>query len=195
MTHTYKRIASAFYWKGLERDVRQFVRACETCQCFKYETVASPALLQPLPIPEHIWTKLSMDFICGLPRSYAKSTILVVVDCLSKAAHFIALHHPFSAVEVAWVFMDSVVKLHGFPKSIVTNKDPIFCGKFWKELFRLHGVKLQCSSAYQPQSNGQTKVLNRCLECYLRQISLLVVEVAGRCIRRIGINGELHSSR
>lgn len=167
-TATYRRLSSVFYWKGLERDVREFVRGCITCNRFKPENVASPGLLQPLPIPEHVWTDLSMDFICGLPKSYSKSTILVVVDRLSKAAHFMALQHPFTAVDVAQCFFDNVVKHHGFPQSIVTDRDPVFGGKFWRELFRLHGVRLQFSSAYHPQSDGQTEVLNRCLECYLR---------------------------
>lgn len=116
MTLTYKRIASIFQWKGLSRDVREFIRTCDVCQRFKYETVALPELLQPLPIPEHICSELSMDFISGLPVSYSKTTILVVVDRLSKAACFVALKHPFSTVEVAQVFMDNVIKLHGFPK-------------------------------------------------------------------------------
>ncbi|KAK4271035.1 hypothetical protein QN277_019789 [Acacia crassicarpa] len=165
---TFKRLASVFYWKGMEKDVRNFVRECVICQRFKLELVASPGLLQPLPIPNHVWTELSMDFISGLPKSYSKTTILVVVDRLSKAAHFMALKHPFTAMDVALLFMDNVVKLHGFPKSIVSDRDPIFCGKFWKELFRLYGVNLHYSSAYHPQTDGQTEVLNRCLECYLR---------------------------
>lgn len=72
----------------------------------------------------------------------------------SKAAHFIALKHPFTVMEVAQVFMDNMVKDHDFPKSIVTERDPIFCGKFWCDLFRLYGVKLQYSSAYHPMSDG-----------------------------------------
>lgn len=168
MQPTFRRISSVFYWKGLEKDVRNFVRECVICQRFKPELVASPGLLQPLPIPEQVWSELSMDFISGLPCSYGKTVIFVVVDRLSKAAHFMSLKHPYSAVEVARVFMDNVVKLHGFPKSIVSDRDALFCGKFWKELFRLYGVKLHYSSAYHPQSDGQTEVLNRCLESYLR---------------------------
>lgn len=171
MNPTYKRLASFFYWKGMERDVRNYVRQCTTCQHFKLELGASPGLLQPSPIPDHVWFELSMDFISGLRKSYSKTTILVVVDCLSKAAHFMALKHPFTAVDVASVFVDNVVKLHGFPKSIVLDCDPIFCGKFWKELSRLYGVKLHFSSVYYPQTDGQIEVLNHCLECYLRCVT------------------------
>lgn len=131
----------------MEKDVHNFVRECTTCQRFKPELVASLGLVQPLPIPECVWSELSMGFISGLPKSYYKTTILVVADQLSKAAHFMALKHLFTAVDVAHIFMDNVVELHGFPKSIVIDHDPIFCGKFWKELFCLHGVKLCCFSA------------------------------------------------
>ena len=87
---------------------------------------------------------------------------------MSKAAHFAALKHPYTVVDVARLFMDTVVKLHGFPKTIVSDRVAAFCGKFWRELFRLQGVKLQYSSAYHPRSDGQTEVVNRSLECYLR---------------------------
>ena len=97
-----------------------------------------------------------MDFISNHPKSYSKIVILVVVDQLSKTTHFMYLKHPFSDTDVAQLFMDNIVKLHGFPKSIVTDRDPLFCGKFWRELY---GVKLQYSYAYHPQSDGQTKVL------------------------------------
>lgn len=79
----------------MEKDVRTYVHQCTTCQHFKPELVASPRLLQPMPILNHVWPKLSMDFISGLPKSYSKTTILVVVDHLSKAACFMALKHPF----------------------------------------------------------------------------------------------------
>lgn len=89
---------------------------------------------------------------------------MVVVDCFSKGAHFGALPTHHTAYKVALLFLDLVCKLHGFPKGLVSNRDPIFISGFWRELFRLSGTKLWMSTTYHPQSNGQTEVLNRILE-------------------------------
>lgn len=98
---THQRIKGLFNWKGMAKDIQIYIRSCTTCQQSKYDSAAYPGLLQPLPIPSTIWKDISMDFIEGLPPSYGNTVILAVVDCLSKAAHFISLHHPYTAVSVA----------------------------------------------------------------------------------------------
>lgn len=125
-------------------------------------------LLQPLPIPAGVWQDLSMDFIEGLPKSEGCTVILVVVDRLTKYAHFLPLKHPYIATTIAKLFMDNVVKLHGLPHSIVIDRDTIFVSHFWKELFRLYKVNLHLSTTYHPQTDGQTKRVNQCLEMFLR---------------------------
>lgn len=165
---TVQRVKSLFYWKGLTKDIQAYFHSCRICQQCKYDNAASPGLLQPLQIPEGAWLDISLDFIDGLPLSFGKYVILVVVDRFSKAAHFMSLCHPYTAASVAQTFLDNVFKLHGFPRSIVSDKDAVFLSQFWQELFKLQSCALHQSSAYHPQSDGQTEVVNRCLETYLR---------------------------
>ncbi|CAL5396342.1 unnamed protein product [Camellia sinensis] len=168
---TTKRIQRILYWKGLKNDVSKLVSECDICQRFKGENVKSPGLLQPLAIPNRVWSDISMDFIEGLPKSHGRFVIFVVVDRLTKYGHFMALSHPYTAEDVAQVFLDQVYKLHGLPSSIVSDRDEVFTSNFWHELFTLQGCKLCLSSAYHPQTDGQTEILNKCLENYLRCMS------------------------
>jgi len=109
-----------------------------------------------------------MDFIDGLPMSNGKTVIRVVVDHFSKAAHFMALSHPYSPLTLAHAYLDNVFKLHECPTFVVSDRDKVFTSDFWKKFFTLQGVELKMSSAYHPHSDGQTEVVNRCLETYLR---------------------------
>jgi hypothetical protein len=164
---TYHRVKKVFFWDGLKTDVQRFVAECLDCQQNKVETIKAPGLLQPLSIPSQHWEEVSMDFITGLPKSKGKSVIMVIVDRLTKYAHFCALSHPFKASTVATAFMEIVQKLHGSPKIIVRDRDPIFTRHFWTELFSFLGTQLDHISSYHPQSNGQTEIVNKFMEGYL----------------------------
>ncbi|MCH81864.1 hypothetical protein A2U01_0002657 [Trifolium medium] len=165
---TYRRIAANVYWIGMKNTIQEFVRACDICQRQKYLTSSPGGLLQPLPIPNRVWEDLSIDFITGLPKSKGYEAILVVVDRFSKYVHFVPLKHPYTAKIIAEIFVREVVRLHGIPLSIVSDRDPVFMSNFWKELFKLQGTILKMSTAYHPETDGQTEVVNRCLETYLR---------------------------
>jgi hypothetical protein len=152
-TKTYDRVKRSFFWDGMKQDIRNFVAECDVCQRNNGETVKSPSTLQPLPIPPAIWKDISMDFITGLPKSENKSVIMVVVDRLSKYAHFCALQHLFTASTLAQIVMYQVFKLHGMPHSIVSDRNPTFTSIFWQELFK-QGTQLHLSTAYHPQTDG-----------------------------------------
>jgi hypothetical protein len=117
--------------------IHTFVVECDTYQHNKDETVKTPGTLQPLPLPPTIWMDISMDFIVGLPKSDNKLVNMVVVDRLSKNAHFRALQHPFTTSTVAHIFMDNIFKLYGMPHFVVSDRDLTFTNNFWQELFKL----------------------------------------------------------
>jgi hypothetical protein len=165
---TYRRLADSLYWVGMQRSIRDFVRACDVCQRQKYNATTPGGLIQPLPIPNAVWEDLSLDFVTGLPKSKGYEAVLVVVDRLSKYSHFILLKHPYTAKSIAEIFVREVVRLHGIPNSLISDRDPIFVGHFWMELFKQQGTRLKMSSSYHPETDGQTEVINRCLEGYLR---------------------------
>ncbi|WVZ17271.1 hypothetical protein V8G54_010253 [Vigna mungo] len=148
---TFKRIAGVLYLKGMKKDIKEWVQQCAVCQRNKAETLAPAGLLQPLPIPTQVWSDISMDFIGGLPKVKGKDTILVVMDRLMKYAHSLAFAHPFTATEVAQLFIKEIVRLCGFPSTIVSDRDNIFLSNFWKELFKQAGTKLKVQHCISSQ--------------------------------------------
>ena len=114
----------------MKQDVDNFVKQCNICQHAKHSLQHPMGLLQPLPIPEGVWQNLTMDFIEGLLKSEGCTVILVIVDRLTKYAHFLPVKYPYTAATIAQLFMDHVVKLHGLPASIVSDRDTIFVSHF-----------------------------------------------------------------
>jgi hypothetical protein len=157
-----------FHVPNARAAVSDFVRECHMCQCNKTEQLHPAGLLQPLDVPTTVWADIAIDFVEGLPKIKGKSVILTVVDRFSKAAHFLRLGHSYTAMTVAQVFFDSVVKLHGIPSTIICDWDPVFTVRFWKELFAMARVKLQFTSAFHPQTDVQSEATNKIISMYLR---------------------------
>ncbi|KZV16853.1 hypothetical protein F511_09784 [Dorcoceras hygrometricum] len=165
---TLSLVEDRYYWPHIREDVEAFVKTCLVCQQDKGEAHAPKGLLQPLPIPEHPWASVSMDFIIGLPPSEGCGSIIVVVDRFSKYATFIPAPKDCTAEQAAGLFLKHVVKYWGVPGNIVSDRDPRFTGKFWTELFKLLGSHLSFSTSMHPQTDGQTERVNALLEAYLR---------------------------
>jgi hypothetical protein len=146
---TLHRLRADFHVPGARALVRDFVRACTTCQRNKTNQLQPAGLLQPLPVPSTVWEDIEIDFIKGPPKVNDYLVILTVINIFSKSAHFLPLGHPYTTTTVARdVFFNNIVKLHGMPSSIVSDHDPVFTGHFWQELFMVAIVNLQFSSAF-----------------------------------------------
>nr|GEW80641.1 hypothetical protein [Tanacetum cinerariifolium] len=165
---TYALAATYFFWPGMRRAIHEFVRSFQICHRAKSCQLQSAGFLSPLPIPNQVWEDIAMDFITGLPNFKGYTIIMVVIDRLSKYAHFAPLRANYNAPQVVELFVQTVMKHHGIPHSIVSDRDKVFTSAFWSHLFKLLGTTLNMSSAYHPQSDGQSEALNKCLELYLR---------------------------
>lgn len=169
VTKTLELVQRYYWWPTVRKDVVAYVTTCASCQRNKARNMLPGGTLQPLPIPEEPWQSVSMDYVTGLPCTTAGyDAVYVVLDRLTKMAHFIPCTKDITAVGTADLFVREVVRLHGYPLDIVSDRDAKFSSEFWRRLFELVGTKLRMSSAFHPQTDGGTERLNRILEEYLR---------------------------
>lgn len=164
---TLEILKEHFFWPKMLGDVTNIVGKCVTCHVAKGSF--KPGLYSPLPVPGSPWEDVSIDFIVALPRTQrGKDSIMVVVDRFSKMAHFVACHKTDDASIVAELYYREIVRLHGIPKTIVSDRDSKFLSYFWNTLWRKVGTKLLFSTSHHPQTDGQTEVTNRTLGTLLR---------------------------
>lgn len=145
-------------WSSMKKEVAKYLTRCLECQQGKIDHQHPVGLLHPLPISEWKWETISMDFIIGLPKSKRNNdSIMVVVDKLSKSDHFILVQSTFIAAQISNIFMQNIFRLHGLPKTIISNRDVKFTLVFWRTLFEGLGTYLNFNTAYHPQTDGKTK--------------------------------------
>jgi hypothetical protein len=168
VTKTYDLITRHFWWPGLRRDIKSFIAVCDSCQKVKADNQKPAGLLHPLPIAQKRWQTVSMDFIVELPSCQGFNAILVFVDVLTKMAHFVACKTTCTAEQAADLFNQHVFKYHGLPEVMLHDRGVQFTSNFWKHFYSLCGVSQANSTAYHPQTDGQTERVNRVLEDYLR---------------------------
>jgi hypothetical protein len=168
-TKTLHNVRKNFWWPGVAQDVRRFVKSCDSCQRVKPNNRHPIGLLQPLPVPGDTWDSVSMDLVVSLPQTAAGFTaIAVFVDRLSKMVHLAPCRDDTTAEQFADIFVQHVFRSHGLPTQIVSDRDPRFTSKFWRALMERLGVSQAMSSAFHPQTDGNTERVNRVLEDMLR---------------------------
>ena len=181
----------------MKKEIADFVFTCLVCQQIKAEHQHPTGKLQPLSIPEWKWEHVTMDFVSGLPRtSHGHNAVWVIVDRLTKLAHFLPVRMDYSLDKLAEIYVNEIVRLHGAPVSIVSDRDPRFTSHFWPSLQNALGTKLKFSTSFHPQTDGQSERTIQTLEDMLRAC---VMEFKGSWDRYVHLmefsyNNSYHSS-
>jgi len=154
---TTQLINRQYYWRKIREDIKRFIKNCDTCQRTKLVRHAPYGLLQSNEAPDRPWKSIAMDFITDLPKSEGYDTTLVVIDRLTKMSHFIACSKDLDARQFANRFMREIVRLHGLPHDIITDRGTLFTSDLWKETTGKLGIERRLSTAFHPQTDGQTE--------------------------------------
>jgi hypothetical protein len=166
---TMERVKRLFYWPGMDAEIKHYVATCPHCQVNKPSQQQPAGLLQPLPIPTQPWEVAHMDFITGLPLTNNQHDAIFVVGCkFTKMLHFMPIRSTITAAQTADLFFREIIRLHGIPRALLSDRDPRFTSIFWQSLWKQLGTKITMSTAYHPQTDGQTERANRTLEDMLR---------------------------
>ncbi|GKB98909.1 putative reverse transcriptase domain-containing protein [Tanacetum coccineum] len=165
----YYDLRDMYWWPGMKRDIATYVSECLTCAKVKAEHQRPSGLLQQPEIPEWKWENITMDFITKLPRTRnGHDAIWVVVDRLTKSAHFLAIREDYSTEKLARLYTDEIVARHGVPVSIISDRDARFTSRLWQTFQKALGTRLDMSTAYHPQTDGQSERTIQTLEDMLR---------------------------
>src|SRR3954471_9906071 len=168
-TKMYQDIRQRYWWSNMKQDIARYVDECDVCRRVKAEHQRPAGTLQPLSIPKWKWDKIEMDFVTGFPRSQkGHDAIFVVIDRLSKVAHFLPVKETISASQLEDLYVSRIVSLHGIPLDISSNRGSIFTSKFWDSCQEAMGTHLKFNTAYDSQSQGQVERVNQVLEDMLR---------------------------
>jgi hypothetical protein len=179
----YQDLKQHYWWTKMKIEIARYVARCDTCRRVKAIHMKTAGPLQSLPIPTWKWEDISMDFIIGLPKTdKGFDSIWVIIDRLTKIAHFLPVKTKYPVVAYAELYIACILSLHGVPKTIVLDHGPQFVSKFWEERHKSLGTKLLHSSAYHPQTSGQTERVNQILEDMLRACVLEFPQKWDECL-------------
>jgi len=165
---TLELVSQSYWWPNMSRYVGMYVSHCDLCLRTKIQHHLPSGELQPLPIPEERWDVISVDFILELPESGGYDSIMVAINSAGKHSHFIKTVTTVTAAGAANLYLRNIWKLHGLLRKVISNRGLQFVAAFMKELYRLLGIEAATSTAYHPQTDGQTERVNQELEQYLR---------------------------